>query len=144
MHYFTSNVNYLINIWGNTTQSNIDRLQRQQNKILKTLFKIPHRTPTKELSIRKRIALNNILLMYKINKGLIKTDMSFKKNNDIHNYNTTIRNNLRTYRYTSNKYSMSTTTQMVTLYNKIPDHIKELKYHTFKQKIKYMLLNGQL
>ena len=67
---FVAHVNYLINIQGNTTNDNIQKLQRQQNKILKTLHEMPYRTPTtkvlettNEITIHQRIALNNTLAL---------------------------------------------------------------------------------
>ena len=129
---FVSNVNYLINIWGNTTQSNINKLQRQQNKILKTLYNLPHRTPTvevlrvtNEISIKQRITLNNMLLLHKIDRKCIKTSLVLKRTMGVHNYYTRCRQDFRTQRYRTKRYTMKLTTETINMYNKLPNNIKK-------------------
>ena len=148
---YTSKVNYLINIWGNTTCYNINKLQRQQNKILKILHNLPTLTSTlevhqktNEITIQQRIEVNNLLLLYKIQNNQIKTDLKFTHSTNIHNHGTRNHSHIRTHGYKTKRYSLALTTDAVNRYNKLPNNIKQLGYQTFKLKIKHMTKSGQI
>lgn len=92
---FTSHISYLINIWGETTEKNINKIQTQQNKILKILNSLDKRTPsnelylkTGELTIKQLIKHKNLLLLYKIENNIIQTKTKLKRNKQIHDHNT--------------------------------------------------------
>ena len=45
--HINSILTYFIAIWGYTTQSNINRVQRFQNRTIKNIFKLKYDTSTK-------------------------------------------------------------------------------------------------
>ena len=112
---------------------------------------IPFLTPsdevkekTGEITIQQRIDMNNILLIYKIKKGLIKTNLMLRQSNSIHEYRIRNHSHIRTHRYSTKRYALSITTDTVNKYNKLPKQMKDLSYHTFKLKLKYMLKSGSV
>ena len=70
---FTAKINYLINICGNTTSKIINKIQRQQNKMIKIIHNFNKNMPTKEiyktinvLKIKNKIILEQSTLIQKI------------------------------------------------------------------------------
>lgn len=57
-----SHLEYLVEIWGSAATSNLNALQRTQNKIIKVLYHYPYLTPTKELY--KKTKLLDIKQLY--------------------------------------------------------------------------------
>lgn len=143
---FTAKNSYLIQIWGNTTQKNLSKIQRQQNKILKILYKMHYRTPTTdiykkthELTIQKLITLHNLLLLHKIQNKKIKLKTKLHTNRQIHDHKTRRVSHLRSERYRHKHCSQILTTKAIEEYNKIPKNVKQLPHHQFKKHIKRVL-----
>lgn len=148
---FTAKNSYLINIWGNTTKSNLLKIQKQQNKVLKLIYKLHYRTPTthvyektQELNVEEIIKLNNILFLHKIRNNEIKIKIKLQTNKEIHDYRTRRISHLRTEKYNYQNYRQTLTTTTINMYNKIPKHIKGLPYYKFKKEIKHLLKIKQL
>lgn len=129
---FTAPNNYLITIWGNTTNKHLQKLQRQQNKILKIIYKLDYHTATnevykttQELNIRQIITLNNLLLLHKIRHNKIKIGIKLNTNEQVHGYKTRRISHIRTERFMRKKYTQTLTTQIINTYNVIPKQIKD-------------------
>lgn len=146
---FSSIMNYGIIVWGNTTQQNINSLQRIQNRAIKNLFNLPFLTSTdfihKRYKILKIMAQKTKIQIEHIHKILnngIISNTTFIPNRQIHNYNTRSSNKIRqnlcrtTATGTNSVYYTS-----VSAYNKLPETLKKLNIEQFKTKIKSHFLN---
>lgn len=145
---FTSRMNYLMNIWSNTTEKNLNALQRQQNKILKLIYKLHKRTPThilfdtvQELDIKQLILFNSLLLLYKIKNNTIKTNIKLNTNKEVHNYQTRRKSHIRSYKVKNKTLTQRLTTKTIQTFNGLTEEVKNLKFIQFKKRIKWLILN---
>lgn len=148
---YTSHMNYLINIWGDTTKKNISKLQRQQNKILKLIYKMDRMTPTteiyrntEELNIQQTITFKNLLLIYKIQKNLIKIGTKLTTTREAHSHRTRRVSHLRINTPKQRKYEKIPTADAIRTYNKILNTTKHLNYIQFRKQIKHKILHGEI
>ena len=72
---FISKLNYGISIWGNTSNRNIQSLQVIQNKVVRTIYKLPFDTPiyilmnrSNWLSVNQMVVFHSLMSIYKILK----------------------------------------------------------------------------
>lgn len=120
-------------IWSQCNNDLQQQIQRLMNRVLKILFNLDYYTPSVELeTLTKTTSLEQIInserckFVFKINKGLIKTNLVLKKNEEFHRYN--LRNNKdfrpmssRTKRMRNGIYNSA-----VTEFNKLPTSIKQI------------------
>ena len=146
---YKSNASYMMNVWSDTSQINITKLQRQQNRVLKTLHSLDRLTPTldlhsitDELTVEQQIKLNRLLLVYKIQQRQIKTDIKLQTAEDTHQHNTRSAPHLRTERFKTAAYAPSIQSNIATIYNNLDSDMKNLKYQTFKLKLRSLIKNG--
>lgn len=139
---FTAHVNYLINIWSDTTKQNKNKVQRQQNKIIKLIFGLDKRTPTLSIyknlqlpNIDKIIILKNLQVIHKIKKQLIKTNTILKINKEIHSYETRRITHIRPDKNKRKKCEQIPSKEAIDTYNKLPKYMKELNYLQFRKRI---------
>ena len=97
-----SHLSHLIVIWGYSSSYKLQPLKTVQNRIIKTLFNLPHRTHTtnvythtKIFPLSLQLKLNSAMLIHKLINKKIHTTTDIKLNKDVHNYNT--RNNNKPY-----------------------------------------------
>ena len=148
---FTSKISYLINVWGNTTERNIDKLQTQQNKVLKALYNLNPRTPSKdiyetlnELNIRQLITHKNLTLIHKKNNNTVKLTLTLTRIEDTHEHNTRGKENFQTHKPNKHKYKDELTTTAITKYNKLNKDIHTLSNDSFRMKSKFLILNNEI
>lgn len=128
--YIVSVLTYTMPIWSNTSQHNLNRLQRLQNKAIKSIYNLDNHTPTETLF--KKFPYMNILklkyfecckFLFKIQNKLIKSKINLRKRAEIHgrnlrNANTFSNNMLRT-----NKGKQSPVYSSTVLFNELPQTI---------------------
>ena len=122
---FYSHANYGCNVWGLTTNENIEKIEILQKKTVRILSFAPFRAHTNQLFInlkliklRDIIKINQLMLVYDFYEGNLPADLMtlFRPCNDVHstnmNLNSTIKNlihiptiNTLTYGNRSIKYA---------------------------------------
>lgn len=135
--YIYSKINYGIEVYGAASKSQINKIQRLQNKAIKILFNVDYFTPT--IDLHKRFEIPLVTDIYKI--SLLKVahkhqnnqlpavfDNFLIKNNQIHTYNTRQISNLHiscTLKHSKLKNNISH--HISHLWNDIPNNIKNIK-----------------
>lgn len=138
-----SNLEYLIEIWGSASKTNLNYIQRTQNKIIKRLYCYDFLTPTKQLY--EKTKLFNLRQLYNYNTCILvkkfldnTTQTNIKLTQKIYTYNLRNRNEVvlrfpRTVKYGKKNFLY----EGVQLYNKLPNEIKECKsINIYKRKLK--------
>lgn len=147
--HINSVLSYLIAIWGNTTQFNINRVQRLQNKAVKNIFNLPYETSSATLykrypilPIKDLIKYNLCLLVYKIDNNLLKSNIKFEKNT-IHSYETRNRDRYVLDRQVNTEYGRKRPSYAGAMfYNSLPRDLRlSQSYNIFKRQYKKMLLD---
>lgn len=143
-------IEYLIEIWGSAAKTNLNQLQRAQNKVIKVLFHYNYLTPTnllykktKLLNIAQTYIYNTCLLVRKILTKNIHTQINFTKKKQVQKMQLRNANNivLRTPRTNYGKNTILF--QGAQLYNKLPNDIKNSQSIVmFKRLLKHHLLNN--
>ncbi|KAL0832585.1 hypothetical protein ABMA28_000783 [Loxostege sticticalis] len=64
-----SHLEYLIEIWGSAAPTNLESLQRCQNKLIKTLYHYPFLTPT--IKLYEKTEIMNLRQLYKYNTCML-------------------------------------------------------------------------
>lgn len=143
---------YLASIWGNTTKMNLSRLQRLQNRAIKNIYNLPYETRTSYLyerfpvlPISEVVKQEQCKLIYRIDRGLLKSMVKLKRHADEHEYSTRNANHLYSdciFRTTRGLKLPSYSA--IKSYNGLPNHLKnEEKYTKFKKELK-KLFKGNL
>jgi hypothetical protein len=117
-------------IWGGTTNTQLDRLQRIQNRAMRIILRCNRRTRVFDMlsslrwmNVRQRIHFNLCTLMWKIVHGRTPNYLcNFQLNSDIHKYNTRSTNNLFVNRAHPNSLSY----RGVRAWNALPLEIRDI------------------
>lgn len=147
--FIVSNISYLIGIWGNTSTSNLQRIQRLQNKALKAINSLHFRTPTQQLHenemlVETRLKYQLALTIHEITNGYKRSNIKLIKNKQIHNHQTRRNNALHITNQRTDIGKKRITYIGTKIYNKIPTKIKEIKsINKFKHKLQRFLLENQ-
>jgi len=147
MFYFAhiqSILSYLIPIWANTSQYNINRVQRLQNKAIKAIYNIPYETRTNTLytslpifPLIKLKQLESCKLVYKIQSNSLKSNITLSKNSTKHNYNTRTAELISQNKVRTEKGLKSPIYTAVKQFNELPSDIKNAQnYNIFIKKLK--------
>lgn len=147
--YINSQLSYLTSVWGTANKSDLERLQRTQNKAIKTLYNLKYRTPTIQvysmtnyLNISEIIQYHSIKLIYNIKNNLLKSPITLTENRDIHNHYTRSAENLHLTHHRTKKTQKDIKHNAIMTYNNIPQTIKDIKnIKQFKIKLKMYLLS---
>jgi hypothetical protein len=144
-----SHIDYLIEVWGTSTKTNLSILQTAQNKLLKTLFHLDYSTPTdylykklKVMNIIQSYTYHNCILVRKILHKDIHTKITFSK--EIHQHKMKLRRSIdiKLLPPRTNYGKKSIMYEGSQLYNKLPKNIKESKsIATFKRLLKHHILS---
>ena len=125
---------YLIPCWGNAPEFVIQKLQRLQNKTIKTIFSMDYYTPSKEiykktniLNISNLKTLEQVKLIYSMENNTLKTQTKLRKVREYHNHGTRSRENLRNEFARTNKAQNSPVYRGVMTYNGVPSDIVNCK-----------------
>lgn len=143
-----SHLLYLIEIWGSTSKTKIQELQRAQNKIIKILFCYPYLTPTCKIfdetqlmNIKQLYMYNTCILIRKIINGTIHTNVKFIKKSQISNRSLRRPSLLVLPRPRTNYAKKDITYEGAKFYNSLPSHIKNVSsFSGFKSQLsKYII-----
>lgn len=143
-------IDYLVEIWGSAAKTNLNQIQRAQNKLIKALFNYNYLTPTEELykktkllNITQIYIYNTCLLIRKILTKNINTQLVFTKKVQVQKMVLRNANNLVCRAPRTNYGKKNILFEGVQLYNKLPSDIKNTQsLQTFKKLLKYYILNN--
>jgi len=153
--YFHSKLRYGLETFGITSNKNIRKLQRQQNRTLKILFNKDIRTNTKELHKDLNLLmvkdLRDLCLLQVLHKNIYEKDTStsstiqIKQNKSLHLHNTRQANNLHIPNYKT-KQGRNTISYVATQeWNKLPVEIQNNERpHSFKRAVKRYFINSYI
>lgn len=143
-----SHLSYLIEIWGSTAKTRLDKLQVLQNKIIKMLFNFKFRTSTKKIyretklmSIKQLYNYSTCIFIRKtINKN-VHTELQFKSSKKL-GRPCTRRASLIVLPKTRTKFGQTAITyDGARLYNKIPSDIKNIdSFDVFKKRLYHYII----
>lgn len=132
--FILPHLRYLIPCWGNAPQYLMDKVQRTQNKAIKTIFKFEYLTPTEEiydrtrlLDIKKLKTFEQVKLIYNVKNKQIKTNLEIETVRSYHTYPVRCANHLRNANVRTTKAQNSPLYQCIETFNKIPRLILEVK-----------------
>ena len=141
---------YCIEIWGNTYSSRLRELILLQKRAIRIIDKAGFRDHTsgifKRLKLLKFVDLSyyqTCVLMYNANKGTLptKVQVNFKRNCDVHKYNTRLKDNFYTRQTTTQISKMSVNLKGVEIWNNLPKTTKSsVSINVFKRRIRKAML----
>lgn len=142
-------IDYLIEIWGSASKTNLEPLQIAQNKLIKILFKYDFLTSTQKIyketglmNINQTYIYYNCLLVRKILNKDIHSKITFTKKQDIQKIKLRSANDIKLHKPRTNYGKKCIMFEGAQLYNKLPNDIKEAKsLLTFKKLLKSYLKN---
>lgn len=145
-----SHIDYLIEIWGTAAKTNLQLLQRAQNKIIKALFRYDYLTPslklykdTKIMSLTHIYTYNTCILVRKILTKDIHSQITFTKKTQIKKRLTRQANHICLRAPRTNYGKKSIMYEGGKLYNNLPKDIKEIKsLIVFKKVLKSYILKN--
>jgi exonuclease III len=121
--FIHSRFTYCLPIWSAASKSLLEKVQRLQNKAIKSIRFLDRLTPTdslydeKFLSFTQTIDYESTLFIHKITMGLVKSDYKLSTNFEVSNRNTRQSNLLRPSNFITNKAQKSVYYRGVQLYN---------------------------
>ena len=123
---------YLLPCYGNTSEYLINKLQRLQNKSIKTIFCLNYYTASVALyqeypflKLKQLKMFEQAKLIFKIKNELLKTNVELKQNKDYHNFNLRTRDKLRNTYLRTKKSQDSPIFRSVQAYNLLPETLFE-------------------
>lgn len=150
--HIQSHIIYMAPIWGHSaTEHQIMSLQVAQNNAIRSIYRSEYyarglstcqiRRANNILSVRQLIKYDTVVLAFKIEKKLIKTNISINHRADMHSYNTRNANNMHQRSFRTNIGRFSISRVIATEYNQLPNSIKNCEtLNNFKKKIKNNIL----
>lgn len=141
---------YLIEIWGNASNTKISEIQILQNKIIKLLFNYHYLTSTKKIynetnimNIKSLYRYNTCILIRKIINKNIHTNITLTKQKSVTARSTRRASFLVLPKPRTNYGKTMITFEGAQLYNRLPAHVKnENSFNIFKKKLaEYIVAN---
>lgn len=142
--FFYSKVIYGIEIWGNTSRKNIDKIFKIQKRAIRCIAGIGYLDSCKGKFVELRIMTLPSIIVYKVLLQMALGLSGQKKHQDFHSYNTRGANNLVIDKYSSKVYALATQKFGPKLWNALPQNLKILAYPKLKKSIELFLLNNPL
>lgn len=150
--FVKSHLTYLIEVWGSAAKTNLVKLQRTQNKIVKLLFHLNYLAPTttvyektKLMTLTQLYHYNTCVIVRKILKKDIHTSVTFTIKSQVQTRSSRYSNNIclpKTTPRTKNYGSKNIMYEGVQIYNKLPADIKDIKSSLlFKKNVKHFIHN---
>jgi hypothetical protein len=142
-------IDYLIEVWGTAAKTNLNKLQRAQNKLIKVLFNYNFLTSTdkiyndtKIMTVTQTYVYYTCLLIRKILSKGIQTQISFSKNHQFQRMKLRNADNLVLRAPRTNYGNKSLVFEGAKLYNNLPKDIKDCKsMFSFKKYLKFHIKN---
>ena len=143
--YYTlvhSHLQYLTALWF-PSGSRIKKIERLQNKAIKNLYLLSYRYSTellyknfKFMSVEQIYKYQICAFIHQVVGGSKFSNMTFTYRHEVHNFNTRFKNNLSTPQTDSRMASASVYVKGVSIYNRLPEYVRQLNSSRFKIFIK--------
>lgn len=145
-------IDYLIEIWGTAAKSNLNIIQRSQNRLIKILFNYRFRTSTQKIytdtkimNIKQTYKYYTCILVRKILNRDIHTKITFTKKLQVQKIKLRNANNLILRPSRTNYGKKNIEYEGAQLYNSLPKEIKETKSMlSFKKLLKFYILKQKI
>ena len=138
-----SQLQYLTAAWFPTKKKVINPLIILHKRAIKNMYGLPNTFPTEQLYKKFNItSLSNIYniqickFFHQIINSNRHSSIVINSRNNIHSHSTRFCNNLETLLPQNNTGLNSLLFKGISVYNKLPDHLKNLSYQNFKMKIR--------
>jgi hypothetical protein len=138
-------IDYCSTVWGCTSQNNIMRIQRLQNRAMRPVLRKGPCTHIEDmlhelkwLGVKQRIDFNRMVLMWKIINGAAPCYLSdkLKYSHEVHSYNTIGSSNNNIYIPLAHKYSIYKLN--ASMWNALPSEVRDINvFATFKCNLKF-------
>lgn len=131
--YIHSNIHYLLPVYGSSSKSSLNELEILHKKSLKAIYKLPFDNPTVDVYSRGIIDIHTmikhemLILLYKMQNNLIKTNFAFSTRNQISGRSTRQARDLEVNVAQLTQINGSIFNQGYKLFNSLHDNIKNLK-----------------
>ena len=145
-----THLRYMITVWGSAPGTELQKLQRTQNRVLIILNELHWSFPTKSLyetlnllnidGLRK---LEECKLIYKIKHSQTKTNMILISSSEVHNYATRQCGNFYIQQSRTNKKLNSVMTRSTRTFDSIPESMRNTSQVQFGKLAKQHLLELQ-
>lgn len=150
--FIQSKLSYMIPIWGTCPKYKLNKLKTLQNKAIKIVLKKPRLTPTTELyndmftPISNILFYNQCLYIYQTKNEMMRSNIEYRTNTEVHGYRTRNGNNLHTKLTRSNTGANSVANAAIKEFNKLIEDIRsERNINKFKIKLKkHLYINTQI
>lgn len=149
--FIKSKLTYMIHIWATANKNTLEKLQRNQNKLMKIIYNKSKYKPTselymeiEELNIEELRKLETLKLIRRIDNGEIEDEeLQLVKRSEVHRHNTRIKHHLDIKKVNTNMGQKMVMFQGLALYNSLEEHIKkETNNKKFARKVKdYIMKN---
>lgn len=148
--YVHSHLSYMISTWGYSSESNLDQLQTIQNKAIRFLFYQEYRNTTTDAlyrkyhipDVRELRDIDSALMIFKLQNGLIKNDITLTTFSDLHGYGTRHRDRFILPRYTTELLRNSIFSAGLSMFNNLPRTLRETEsLFQFKKEVKKHVMN---
>lgn len=129
------NFEYCSTLYLNCTKEKLSKLQLLQNRAMRIILKCDYRTHRIDMlndlgwmSISQRIRYNTLVMIFKINHGLVPPYMhnNITLNSDIHSYNTRNRNNFRLPLPKTEQVKFNIFYYGLKMFNELPSQMKNI------------------
>lgn len=153
--YIHSQLSYLAPIWGPTTAKyHITSLQISQNNAVRRIFSKNYHTDNMHtidiykanniLNVEQIIKIDSTLLMIKLSRNMIKSDIQIDRVGDGHHHHTRHGNNIVISNYRTNIGRNNVSNHAAIQYNIYKNNINENdKIYKIKKKLKKLIIDSQ-
>lgn len=135
--YVYSMLSYGITLWG--AAADVQKVFKHQKSIVRTLAQCHPKTPCRQLFKNFNILTLTSIFIFEVLKMVYNNPDMFKKYLSKHTYNTRNQDILQYPIHNLKKYETCPLYMGLKIYNKIPNHIKQLRPAQFTHKIKTIL-----
>ena len=140
---FQSHLSYGIMLWGNSSQQNTARVQRQQKKAIRIMARLGHNESCKPYF--KQLGLMTVigLYIYEI-LTFVRSNLNIIQQDPVnHKYDTRNRENyIRPIKQSTAIYEKSVSYSGISLYNILPHDMHQASEKMFKKRLKLFLLEN--
>lgn len=135
-------------VWSSAPAFKLHEVQVLQNKSIKAIYKLPRLTPSITLYSSRLLNISQLgnvelaLLMHKLVMNIIRNDLNFPLNRDIHHHDTRSRDNLHQPMIHTSQGRSGLVHKGIILYNAIPLEIKStVNINNFKLKLRQYIFD---
>lgn len=147
--FILPHLSYMNTVWGSAAASHLNVLKVLQNRVIKTIRKLPLLFPSASLYSPEVLPLNLLhkynclILVFKIKYKLVESNIRLIEFHDLHSHSTRARQNFYVSRPRTELALKHFFYSGITQFNALPNHLKlELNLSSYKKKLKKYLFEN--